>query len=59
MIANLNSSSKDLDVLKKMFLKLDTDNSGTLTIMEIKKGIDTIEEMVGGSKKGHSMQDRS
>lgn len=40
MMANLNSSSDELDMLKKMFNKLDTDKNGTLTIDEIKKGMD-------------------
>jgi Ca2+-binding EF-hand superfamily protein len=43
LIANLNSSSDELDTLKKMFLKLDSDMNGTLTIQEIKRGMDEIE----------------
>lgn len=43
-MANLSASSEELDVLKKMFFRLDTDKSGTLTIQEIKAGIDMIEK---------------
>ena len=42
-MANLNSSSDELETLKRMFLKLDTDKNGTLTIQEIKRGMDEIE----------------
>ena len=45
MMANLNSSSDELDMLKKMFNKLDTDKNGTLTIDEIKKGMDKIDKL--------------
>ena len=44
-MANLNSSSDELDMLKKMFNKLDTDKNGTLTIDEIKKGMDEIDKL--------------
>lgn len=50
LIANLNSNSEELENLKKMFLALDTDHSGTLTIDEIKKGMDQIESLTGKKK---------
>lgn len=61
LIANLNSSSEDLEVLKKMFIKLDTDRSGTLTIDEIRKGMDEIESLgiSGGNNKRSSSKDKS
>lgn len=44
-MANINSSTEDLEMLKKMFLKLDTDKNGTLNIEEIKKGMQEIETL--------------
>lgn len=41
-------------MLKKMFLKLDADHSGTLTIDEIKKGMKEIEQQGLGVKKSSS-----
>ena len=38
-------------MLKKMFLKLDSDHSGTLTIDEIQRGMNEIETLMGGKKK--------
>ena len=49
LLANLNTSSSELDMLKKMFFKLDEDKSGTLTIDEIKRGMDQIESLGLGS----------
>ena len=37
-----------------MFLKLDADHSGTLTIHEIKSGIDQIELLIAGGKSNSS-----
>lgn len=62
LIANLNSSSEDLEILKKMFIKLDTDRSGTLNIDEIRKGMDEIETLGlsgGSSAKRSSSKDKS
>lgn len=42
LIANLGSGSEDLAMLKKMFNQLDSDKNGTLTIDEIRKGIDEV-----------------
>jgi Ca2+-binding EF-hand superfamily protein len=54
LIANLNSSSEELEVLRRMFLKLDTDQNGTLTIDEIRKGMDEIEDGMPGFKRSSS-----
>lgn len=62
MIANLNSSSEELDMLKKMFLRLDSDKNGTLTIDEIRRGMDEIESVTGrttSSKKATDDQKKS
>jgi len=42
LMANLSSGSEDLEMLKKMFNKLDSDKNGTLTIDEIRRGIDEV-----------------
>lgn len=42
LMANLGSGSEDLDMLKKMFNQLDSDKNGTLTINEIRRGIDEV-----------------
>ncbi len=42
-----------------MFLKLDTDNNGTLTIDEIRKGMDDIESQGITGHKRSSSKDKS
>ena len=59
LIANLNSSSEELERLRMMFKKLDTDKNGTLTIDEIRRGMDELESEIPGSKRSSSMDKSS
>lgn len=58
LMANLNSSSDELEKLKKMFLRLDEDKNGTLTIDEIRHGMDEIEQTLSGASKSSSKTER-
>ncbi len=42
LMANLHSGCEDLELLKKMFIKLDSDKNGSLSIHEIRKGFDEV-----------------
>ena len=50
-IVNLKSRSEDLEDLKNMFLKLDTSKDGTLSIQEMKKGLEEVFGHIKASEK--------
>lgn len=45
----LKASSEELDKLKNLFISLDTSKDGTLSIEELRDGMDKMTGQLGGS----------
>lgn len=46
----MKASSEELEELKNLFIKLDTSKDGSLSIEEIKEGMDQVIGKMGGKK---------
>ena len=48
-MVGFKASSDELEKLKQLFISLDTSKDGTLSIDELKEGMERIEKQLGGS----------
>jgi len=56
-MVGFKASSEELEKLKQLFLSLDTSKDGTLSVEELKEGMERIEKQLGGSHKVTEYQD--
>ena len=49
-IVGLKASSSELEELKNLFIKLDTSKDGTLSIDEIREGMENLRAVIGDDK---------